>query len=113
MILSQNVTIWQLKKDLSFRKTKEVGECGFQKEQEVKKCAKKGRITFEIVVELSDQAKPCQTRTEVILHVTFYHRNVQNETGNSQLFRKDSLQEKEYCNPLQSSGSSAIMVSGV
>jgi hypothetical protein len=41
MILSQNVTIWQLKKDLSFRKTKEVGECGFQKEQEVKKMRKK------------------------------------------------------------------------
>ena len=86
---------------------------GSKKNRKSKKCAKKGRITFEIVVELSDQAKPCQTRTEVILHVTFYHRNVQNETGNSQLFRKDSLQEKEYCNPLQSSGSSAIMVSGV
>ena len=28
-------------KDLSFRKTKEVGECGFQKEQEVKKMRKK------------------------------------------------------------------------
>ena len=41
------------------------------------------------MVELSYQAKPCQTKTEVILHVTFYHRNVQNETGNA--YTKEAL----------------------
>ena len=74
---------------LSFRKTKESRKRRFKKDEKSRKEEQKGRITFVNVVELSDQTKPCQTKTEVILYVTFYHRNVQNEKRNSQLFRKN------------------------
>ena len=79
----------QLFSDLSFRKTKESRKRRFKKDEKSRKEEQKGRITFVNVVELSDQTKPCQTKTEVILYVTFYHRNVQNEKRNSQLFRKN------------------------
>lgn len=71
------------------QKRKQAENESFRKKEKVEKSTKKGRITFGIVVELSGQTKPDQTKTEVILHVTFYHRNVPNEKRNSHILRKN------------------------